>query len=92
MSDVLCSHDIGALFGFLATRGWSRTAIGTATGLDPNRVREIARRKRRVTSYEVLARIADGLGIERGLMGLAFIAPGRSPSPGTLPAPGDDPR
>jgi len=72
LREVLRDHDIGALFGFLAARGWSRVAIGIATGLDPNRVREILRGKRRVTSYEVLRRIADGLEIERGLMGLAY--------------------
>ena len=28
---------------------------------------------RRVMAYDVLVRIADGLGIPRGLMGLAFV-------------------
>lgn len=79
LREVLAQHDIGALFAFLANRGWSRIAIGYATGLDPSRVREIHRGKRQVTSYEVLVRIADGLQIDRGLMGLAFTEPPRRP-------------
>lgn len=72
LCDALRTHDIATLFGFLASRGWSSIAIGVATGMDPSRVREIIRGKRRVTSCQVLERIAAGLRIERGLMGLAY--------------------
>jgi len=46
--------------------------IGAATGLSETRVREIAQGKQRVGSVEVLERIADGLEIDRGWVGLAY--------------------
>src|SRR5947207_1943132 len=71
MRDVLAVHDIDVLFAFLSHRGWSRAALAAATGLSETRVREVARGGGRVTSYEVLVRIAVGLRIPRGYMGLA---------------------
>jgi formylglycine-generating enzyme required for sulfatase activity len=70
--EILRARDIGALFGFLVGRGLSRGAIAAATGLTESRVRSIRQGKQRITSYDVLERIANGLGIERGLMGLAY--------------------
>jgi formylglycine-generating enzyme required for sulfatase activity len=70
--DILRIHDMGALFGFLGARGWSRAAIASATGLTESRVRSVRQGKQQITSYDVLVRIADGLGIARGLMGLAY--------------------
>jgi len=70
--DALARQDISALFRFLHARGWSRAAIAAATGLAENRIRRISQGRQEVTSYEVLERIATGLGIERGWMGLAF--------------------
>jgi hypothetical protein len=75
MRDILRAHDITAVFQFLKTRGFSRAAIAAAAGLSETRVREIIRGRQRVTSYEVLERIATGLHIERGLMGLAYTDP-----------------
>ena len=70
--DVLGARDAGAVFRFLKTRGWSRAAIAGATGLTETRVRAVSQGKQQITSYEVIERIAEGLQIERGLMGLAF--------------------
>lgn len=70
--DVLKDRDVGAVFRFLKARGWSRAAIAGATGLTETRVRAISQGKQQITSYEVLERIAEGLRIERGLIGLAF--------------------
>lgn len=70
--EILRTRDIGGLFGFLSSRGWSRSAIAAATGLSETRVREVRQGKQQITSYEVLERIADGLKIERGYMGLAY--------------------
>ncbi len=70
--DILRVRDMGALFGFLASRGLSRAAIAAATGLSESRVRTIRQGKQRITSYDVLERIAAGLEIDRGLMGLAY--------------------
>jgi len=72
LKDILRQRDISAVFGFLASRGWSRTAIAAATGLSETRVRGVRQGRQQITSYEVLERIADGLCIERGLMGLAY--------------------
>lgn len=73
MLDFLRQRDIGAVFRFLRARGWSRAAIAAATGLTETRVRQIAQGKQKITSYDVLERIADGLHIDRGLIGLAYI-------------------
>lgn len=68
----LARHDIGAVFGFLKGRGFSWSAIATATGLGASRVSEIAAGRRIVTDYSVLERIAEGLCIPRHYMGLAL--------------------
>jgi transcriptional regulator with XRE-family HTH domain len=73
--EILRTRDIAGLFGFLSSRGWSRSAIAAATGLSETRVREVRQGKQQITSYEVLERIADGLNIERGLMVLAYTDP-----------------
>lgn len=72
MPDVLRTRDVGAVFRFLAARGWSRYAIGAACGLSENRVRAVISGQQQITSYDVLVRVADGLGIEHGLMGVAY--------------------
>jgi transcriptional regulator with XRE-family HTH domain len=70
--EILRQRDMAALFCFLKTRGWSRAAIAAATGLSESRVRAISQARQQITSYEVLERIADGLVIDRGLLGLAY--------------------
>lgn len=70
--DALRERDVTVVFRFLATRGWSRAAIAAATGLSENRVRAIVQGRQVVQSYDVLERIAEGLRIDRGLMGLAY--------------------
>ena len=84
LPDALRAHDISTVFNFLRARGWSRAAVATATCLTESRFREIALGRRRVTSYEVLERVAEGLHISRGLMGLAF---SDDPEPVIRPAP-----
>ncbi|MEJ3745541.1 helix-turn-helix transcriptional regulator [Actinomycetes bacterium KLBMP 9797] len=70
--EVLAARDIGGVFRFLKTRGWSRAAIAGAAGLSETRVRSVAQGKQQIASYDVLERIAAGLDIERGLLGLAY--------------------
>ncbi|MFF3853568.1 helix-turn-helix domain-containing protein [Micromonospora sp. NPDC002575] len=72
LTELLRQHDIGAVFRFLKSRGWSQSAIAAATGTTENQVRAVIRGRQRVTSYEVLERVAEGLSIPRGLMGLAY--------------------
>lgn len=81
MPDILARRDIGAVFRFLASRGWSRARIAAATGLTETRVRGVAKGQQVITSYDVLVRVADGLRIERGRMGLAFSASADSSAP-----------
>jgi hypothetical protein len=75
MADVLASRDVGAIFRFLRGQGWSLTAICVATGISETRIRAVMRGTQRITSYEVLERVALGLSIPRGAMGLAYDPP-----------------
>lgn len=72
MPDVLAARDIGAVFRFLRSVGWSLTAMCAATGLKETRIRAVMNGTQRITSYEVLVRVAVGLRIPRGAMGLAY--------------------
>ena len=58
--------------GFLHQRGFSQTRIAALTGQNQSEVSAILTHGRQVNAYDVLARIADGLSIPRGLMGLAY--------------------
>lgn len=71
-SEVLAARDVGAIFRYLRGQGWSLTALCAATGLSETRIRSVMRRAQRITSYQVLERVALGLGIPRGAMGLAY--------------------
>jgi hypothetical protein len=73
LADLLRQRDIGALFRFLKSRGWSQAMIAAVTGTTENQVRAVIQGRQRVTSYDVLERIAERLGIPRGLMGLAYV-------------------
>lgn len=75
----LAARDVSALLRFLRTRGLSRARLAALTGLSETRVRQIAQGRQRVTSFEVLERIADGLSIPRPYLGLAASSEG-SPS------------
>jgi len=84
--EILAARDIGAVFRFLGARGWSRAALAAATGLAETRIRQIRAGTQHVESYEVLQRIADGLGVPRGLMGLAYAnTPDPDPDPRKAP-------
>ncbi|WP_433530609.1 hypothetical protein ACQPYA_00165 [Micromonospora sp. CA-263727] len=68
--EYLQHRDIAAIFRFLHARGISYGAIAALVGISANRAAEVAKGARQVTAYEVLERIAVGLAIPRGLMGL----------------------
>jgi len=72
LHEILHARDIGTLFRFLNGNGWSRAAIAAACGLSETRVRAIILGRQKVTSYEVLERIARGLRIPPGWIGLAY--------------------
>ena len=68
---ALATRDVGTVFRLLRKGGTSQRAIAALTGLAPSEVYEIGR-GRRVMAYDVLCRIADGLGVPRGYLGLAY--------------------
>ncbi len=75
---ALAYRDIAAVFRILRDAGISQASIALATGQRESEVSEILS-GRRVQSVAVLTRIADGLGVPRGWMGLAY-APDVAPT------------
>ncbi|GAA1945075.1 hypothetical protein [Kitasatospora viridis] len=70
---ALAEHDFAAVFGLIKKYGGlSQNRIAAACQLTPGKVSVImSDGSKRITSFEVIARIADGLGIPGGLLGLA---------------------
>lgn len=86
---ALAQRDIAAVFRILRDAGVSQVAIACATGQRQSDVSEIIS-GRHVQSVVLLERIADGLGVPRGWMGLAY-APGAAPAPAAFEdAPTED--
>ncbi|MBO0839472.1 MAG: helix-turn-helix transcriptional regulator [Sciscionella sp.] len=71
MRDALAQRDISSVYRLLRRHGVSQRQIAAATGQSQSEVSEILK-GRQVMAYDVLARIADGLGVPRGYMGLAY--------------------
>lgn len=74
MRAVLAARDIGALYRALTEAGLSQYQIARLTGQSQSEVSDILG-GRRVIAYEVLERIAEGLGVPRELMGLSWWSP-----------------
>jgi transcriptional regulator with XRE-family HTH domain len=68
---ALAARDLAVVFRLLRAAGTSQRAIAALTGLAPSEVYEVGH-GRRVMAYDVLCRIADGLGVPRGYLGLAY--------------------
>ncbi len=69
---VLAERDIGALYRVLKDEaGLTQRTIAELTGQSQSEVCEILT-GRKVIAYDVLVRIAEGLGIPRELMGLSY--------------------
>jgi|GEM_PF-5127132 len=73
--DILRTQDIGRLFASLQRCGIPQRRIADWTGQLQSEISEAIGGKKR-HQYAILTRIADGLGIPRGLMGLAYFSPG----------------
>ncbi|MGH3914253.1 MAG: helix-turn-helix domain-containing protein, partial [Pseudonocardiaceae bacterium] len=74
---ALAQRDVTAVYRLLCAAGVTQARIAQATGQKQSEVSAILA-GRRVLSVTVLERIADGLGVPRGWMGLAY-APGLVP-------------
>jgi transcriptional regulator with XRE-family HTH domain len=88
MRHALARRDLRAVYELLAQVGVSQRRIARLTGQSPSEVYAILARGRQVQAHEVLVRIAEGLGVPRGYMGLAYdhdttalLDPSTSPSP-----------
>jgi transcriptional regulator with XRE-family HTH domain len=71
MREALAARDISSVYRNLRKEGISQRQIAALTGQSQSEVSEILK-GRQVMAYDVLARIADGLGVPRGYMGLAY--------------------
>ena len=70
---VLATRDIRALYDVLQRYGVPQRLIAVMTEQAQSEISDILGRSgRRGTSYDLLARIADGLRVPRGWMGLAY--------------------
>jgi transcriptional regulator with XRE-family HTH domain len=72
LADALQFHEIRDLYRHLQARGYSQRQIAALTGQSQSEISEVLGRGRRINSYDVLVRIAEGLGIPRSRMGLGF--------------------
>lgn len=68
---ALAQRDITTVFQLLAEAGVPKGVIAALTGQKPSDVSEIIA-GRFVHSYDLLVRIANGLGVPRGWLGLAY--------------------
>lgn len=71
MRNALAAREISTVYRLLRKAGVSQRQIAAMTGQSQSEVSEILK-GRQVMAYDVLARIADGLGVPRGYMGLAY--------------------
>ncbi|RQW95397.1 hypothetical protein [Micromonospora inaquosa] len=78
--EFLERRDVATTFRFLHARGVSYGTIAALVGVSPNRAAEITKGTRQVTAYDVLERIAVGLGVPRAWMGLGQDGTGARPS------------
>jgi transcriptional regulator with XRE-family HTH domain len=71
MRKALAGREVSTIYKLLRRRGVSQRQIAAMTGQSQSEVSEILK-GRQVMAYDVLVRIADGLGVPRGYMGLAY--------------------
>lgn len=75
MRVALAHRDVQAVFKLLQKYGVSQRRIAHFTRQTQSEISDIILGKRTVSSYDLLLRIAEGLGIPRGWMGLALEPP-----------------
>lgn len=89
MREALRHRDIALVIKLLRRNGMTQRRIAELAGLANSEIYEITAKGRQVLAYDVLERIAEGLGIPRGLMGLAYDAPHQPRVSGPTPRLGD---
>ncbi|MDQ3154619.1 MAG: helix-turn-helix domain-containing protein [Actinomycetota bacterium] len=77
MQQLLASRDVTAIFRQLVEQDMNQSQLASLVGMSQSEVSEVLS-GRRVMAYAVFERVAEGLGIRRGAMGLAYH--GASPS------------
>jgi len=75
---VLATRDVAALYRVLRDAGVTQREIARRTGQSQSEVSEVVA-GRRVMAYDVLVRIAEGLGVPRERMGLSYGEDGAYP-------------
>ncbi|MCA1676664.1 MAG: helix-turn-helix domain-containing protein, partial [Actinobacteria bacterium] len=80
---VLAERDIAALYLILKGEGVTQRQIAELTGQSQSEVSEILS-GRKVLSYDLLVRIAEGFHVPRELMGLSYGEPGAYGGQGTV--------
>jgi tetratricopeptide (TPR) repeat protein/predicted XRE-type DNA-binding protein len=86
MRAALADRDITVVYRLLQKAGFSQQKIARLAGQSQPEVSAIIH-GRKVQAYDVLSRIADGLGIPRGYMGLSYtVEPGQGSPAGIAPA------
>jgi transcriptional regulator with XRE-family HTH domain len=86
---ALAHRDVTAVFRILRDAGVSQVRLAHATGQQQSEISEIIS-GRQVQSVALLERIADGLGVPRGQMGLAYDPDFESQSAAAKEAPTED--
>lgn len=71
MREALRQRDIGRVYRLLVNHGVSQRYLAELVGQSQSEVSEILH-GRQVQSYDVLVRVAEGLGVSRSAMGLAY--------------------
>jgi hypothetical protein len=80
MRRALAERDISSVYKILVDNGVAQGHIASLVGQNASEVSEIIS-GRRVQGYDVLVRVAEGLGVSRGAMGLAYAGGDEGPEP-----------
>jgi transcriptional regulator with XRE-family HTH domain len=72
MREALARRDITAVYRILVGQGVPQRHLAELVGQNQSEVSDILK-GRQVQSYPVLERIAEGLGVSRGAMGMAYV-------------------
>jgi transcriptional regulator with XRE-family HTH domain len=88
MREALRAHDFQCVFRLLRSVGYSQLSIGTLTGQSQPEISAIMCGQRRVLSYTIISRIADGLGVPAGYVGVAWCECHHEPTSAESLAPG----